>query len=161
MHQLSGPRALTLGCLFGVLFWAAILLGVCAVSEADEPADPYTEAAIAQWSGVSGATFNDLIVHVAPLLEPVYYPGQTAQAWVSPNGHCEVRLDPVYWPALTYQGRQNVVTHELGHCLGLAHTTVPGVMYSPLFFDFSPADGAYARTLWPLPYQVLVDVAVW
>lgn len=154
-ERLAGPRAIVFGCLFGVLFWAALLFAVCTISEAEPRDDSQTmaQAGIAQWQQVSGAQFHGLTVHIAPLLPPVYYADQTAQAWVSATS-CEVRLDPVFWPALPEQAKQNVITHELGHCLGLSHTETPGVMSNPLFFNFTAADGAFARALWPLPYRV-------
>jgi hypothetical protein len=154
-EQLAGPRALVFGVLLGLLFWILLGLAVCAVRADTDDSQSMTAIGMAQWESVSGARFGPVTVHVAPLLAPIYYSEQAAQTWVGQDG-CEVRLDPAYWPALSPQGRQNVVTHELGHCLGLDHSIEPGVMQNPLFFDFSPADGALARARWPLPYRVAV-----
>lgn len=37
MNPLDGPRALVFGLLFGIVFWAVLLFGVCTVSNGIRP----------------------------------------------------------------------------------------------------------------------------
>ena len=120
--------------------------------------------AVAVWTSHSGLRAepggHDVDILLALLLPPVYYEGQSAQAWVQSEGgivrHCEVRLDPAYWPAYERQWRVNILAHELGHCLGIDHSDQPGIMMLPQVYGFSEDDGQAARAVAPMPYRATV-----
>ena len=173
-EQLAGPRMLTFGFLLGLAFWAAILFALFVGTtfgyqphgfkwatpdvgfSADAAVAGYTSEGMRQWSAVSALRPSeggaDIRVVVAPLAPPITYDGQPAQANVkSSSGRissCEVRLDPVHFFALPEAARQNTVTHEIGHCIGLNHSDLPGVMKNPLFYNFSDDDAAGAVNLY-------------
>lgn len=165
----SSLRRLTLsGFVLGLGFWAVVLFTVAIFSgsayrllgtrwdrlalayRADTAVSAYALAGFAQWQDVSplqaSAGGNDVEIVVRPLAPPIFYEGQPAQANLSQDGtritHCEVRLDPVFFFRLSEAGRQNTVTHEIGHCLGLNHSDQPGVMMNPLLYGFSADDAA-------------------
>lgn len=176
-EQLAGPRMLTFGFLLGLAFWAIILFALFVGTTfsyephgfkwaaldpaytADASVAGYTEEGMRQWSAVSGLSprpgGSDIRVVVGTLLPPVTYFGQPAQANVKFSrgqiNSCEVRLDPVHFFALPEQARQNTVTHEIGHCIGLNHSELPGLMKNPLFYDFSDDDAAGAVSLYGVP----------
>ena len=174
----GGRRAVNLvgrGFALGLIFWGAVFMVTAAMPtdaartlgwkwektslgySADSRAAGYAANGMALWTGASGLTAwqggTDIEVIVAPLRQPVDHAEQSAQANVSWSGraavHCEVRLDPTAFFALNETGRQNVVTHELGHCLGLDHSDSPGVMMNPLFYGFSADDAAGIASLYP------------
>jgi hypothetical protein len=175
----AGPHRLAFGFLLGLVFWAVVLFGLFAATtfsyelegfrwtkldpgySADASVIGYTTVGMLQWSSVSGLRpspgGNDIKVVVATLLPPITYVGQSAQANVVSSGgkieRCEVRLDPVYFFALNEQARQNTVTHELGHCIGLDHSALPSLMKNPLFYKFSDDDAAAAASLYGAPQQ--------
>lgn len=58
------------------------------------------------------------------------------------------------WFALTPDQQQGVVTHEVGHCLGLDHVSYPSIMRDGTFWTVpQPADYAALRALHPLPIR--------
>ncbi|MGD9932862.1 MAG: matrixin family metalloprotease [Dehalococcoidia bacterium] len=132
-----------------------------ATTEVGYLADPelagYVSAGMAQWASASGlrpyAGGGDIQVTFAPLLPPIVHGHQSAQANVSFYGdsisYCEVRVDREKWLELNEFGRQNVLTHELGHCLGLDHSDSPGIMKNPTFYSFSGDDAAGIAALYP------------
>lgn len=137
-----------------LLSWVLLALAYWTVVRADDgEIAKMTETGKAQWQSVSGVRFGPVVVHVAPLLPPVYYEGQPAQTWIRESG-CEVRLDPVFWSAMSDYWKQNVITHELAHCIGLPHGDQPGLLSAPLFYGFTDYDGQVARQYWPYPYNV-------
>ncbi|MCC6382990.1 MAG: matrixin family metalloprotease [Dehalococcoidia bacterium] len=164
----SVPRLTLSGFVLGLGFWAVVLFSVAIFSgsayrllgtrwdhlalgyRADSAVGAYADAAFAQWAEASplqgSAGGHDVEITVKPLLPPVFYAGQPAQANLSQDGtritHCEVRLDPVAFFQLSEAGRQNTVTHEIGHCLGLNHSDQPGIMMNPLLYNFSADDAA-------------------
>lgn len=170
-------RGIAAGFLFGLVFWAAVLFSLAIASsfayrpldntwqklEIGYSADPavagYTANGMAQWAGASALSLyaggGDIRVVVGELKPPIYYPNQTAQANLVQGGgqitYCEVRLDPVHFMALNEAGRQNTVTHEIGHCLGLDHSQQPSVMMNPLFYGFGADDMAGIAALYPAP----------
>jgi hypothetical protein len=103
---------------------------------------------------------DDITIVVAPLLPPVYYDGQPAQANVQQSGGvitaCEVRIDPGHFFALTEAIRQSVLTHELGHCLGLDHSKSPSIMQSPYLYGFSDDDIAALQALYGVPQPLVL-----
>ena len=175
---LAGPRTLVFGFLLGLVFWAVILFALMVGTTfgyhphgfrwesntpgytADASVAGYTASAVSQWAAVSAIRpvhgGSEIRVVVAPLLSPIAYEGQPAQANVKSSGGkiflCEVRLDPVHFFALPEAARQNTVTHEIGHCIGLNHSDKPGVMKNPLFYDFSADDATGAAVLYGAPW---------
>ncbi|MCA9831787.1 MAG: matrixin family metalloprotease [Dehalococcoidia bacterium] len=180
------PRAnLLLGFIIGAIFMgAASFLAVATQGGAWQPlparwstseigylSDPdlagYVSAGMQQWASASGLHpypgGGDIQVVFGPLAPPILHGHQSAQANVSFYGDaisfCEVRVDREKWFALNEFGRQNVLTHELGHCLGLNHSDQPGVMMNPTFYGFSSDDAAgiaalYPRTSLPTPAPI-------
>ena len=133
--------------------WATTEIGYIA----DPELAGYVSAGMAQWSSASGlrpySGGGDIQVTFAPLRPPVAHGHQSAQANVSfysdAISYCEVRVDRDKWLELTEFGRQNVLTHELGHCLGLDHSDAPGIMMNPSFYSFSGDDAAGIAALYP------------
>lgn len=168
-------RGVAAGFVLGLVFWAFLLFVLAIGSSvayrpldnrwaktslgwtADGAVAGYVANGMAQWSSASAITAysggSDIRVVVADLLPPIYYEGQTAQANLVQGGgqitFCEVRLDPAYFGALNDTGKQNTVTHELGHCLGLDHSDQPSVMMNPLFYGFGSDDRAGIASLYP------------
>lgn len=180
---MDGPQALVFGCLLGLAFWAVILFVLLVGTSfgyqphgfkwaslspgfsAAAAVAGYTSEGVRQWSAVSAIRpspgGSEIRVVVAPLLPPITYEGQPAQANVkSSSGRitsCEVRLDPVHFFALPEAARQNTVTHEIGHCIGLNHSEMPGIMKNPLFYSFSDDDAAGASSLYgPPDHRIIV-----
>ncbi len=170
------PRAsLLYGFIIGAIFMgAASFLAVATQGSAWRPlparwstteigylSDPdlagYVAAGMQQWASASSlhpyAGGGDIQVVFGPLVPPILHGHQSAQANVSFYGDaisfCEVRVDREKWLALNEFGRQNVLTHELGHCLGLDHSDQPGVMMNPTFYGFSSDDAAGIAALYP------------
>jgi hypothetical protein len=120
----------------------------------------YTAVGLALWSSSSGirpyAGGEQIRVVYGPLIGPVYHQDQAAQANLTFDGSgnivgCEVRVVIAEFLALNEFGRQNVITHELGHCLGLDHSDVPSVMMNPRFYSFSSDDAETVRGIYPPP----------
>lgn len=126
---------------------------------ADPQLAEYTDTGMAQWASSSAirpfAGGSQIKVVFGPLLPPITHPGQSAQANLSYySGRisgCEVRVQPDLFLALNTFGRQNVITHELGHCFGLDHSDKEGVMMNPRFYGFSNDDAATIAQLYPPP----------
>lgn len=184
---LGGPHAARTAAyafFFGLVFWAALLFAIAIgttlayrfiggrweKSTLGYTADPavmgYTESGMNAWASVADIKpvkgGSDIEVVIAPLLAPIYYPGQPAQANVTqPNGritHCEVRLDPTAFTALNEASRAATVVHELGHCLGLDHSDQVSIMMNPYFYEFGADDAAGAIALFG-PAHPADDVA--
>jgi hypothetical protein len=117
----------------------------------------YVANGVAAWTSSSGLTIapggSDIVVVVAPLRPPIIHSHQAAQANVAFYGQhiasCEIRVDAHAFFALNDFGRQNVITHELGHCLGMDHSDQPSVMLDPLFYSFSRDDAAGIASVYP------------
>lgn len=169
LATVCATRRLTLlGFFLGLAFWAAALFAVAVFPgrayrllgtrwdrptlgyTADAAVAGYADAGFAQWLHGSplsaSAGGSDIEIRVRPLAPPIFYEGQPAQANLDQQGtrivHCEVRLDPDFFFRLSEAGRQNTVTHEIGHCLGLNHSDQPGIMMNPLLYSFSADDAA-------------------
>ncbi|MCC6382956.1 MAG: matrixin family metalloprotease [Dehalococcoidia bacterium] len=175
--RVPGARAVTRGFLYGLFFWALILFTVAVLPglasrslgprweqpvvafSAEPDLQPYVEAGATLWRGASALQLvgggADVFVRSGPLAPPVHYAGQPAQANLSFVGsaiaHCEVRVEPVAFAQLSEAGRQNVVAHELGHCLGLDHSDQPSIMKNPLLYGFSADDVAGLAALYGPP----------
>jgi hypothetical protein len=121
----------------------------------------YVDSAMAQWSAPSGLRLfpggSQIRIVFGELLPPVTHDYQAAQANISFYGNnissCEVRVHATEFYKLNEFGRQNVITHEIGHCLGLDHSNVPGVMMNARFYSFSEDDAATIASLYPQSSQ--------
>jgi len=122
----------------------------------DARIQPYADNAMRLWSEPSMLRAepggSDIRIVVGALLAPILYERQPAQAnvqhsdgWITA---CEVRLDPSSFFDLEEWARQAVLTHELGHCLGLDHSRLPSIMQSPYLYAFSDDDAAAMRSLY-------------
>jgi hypothetical protein len=128
----------------------------------DVRVEPYADEAMRLWSEPSMLRTvpggSEIRIVVGTLSAPTLYEGQPAQANVQHSGEwitsCEVRLDPVYFFNLDGGTRQAVLTHELGHCMGLNHSKEPSIMQSPYLYAFSADDAAAMRSLYG-QWQVL------
>lgn len=170
----SAARAVSYAFVLGLVFWALVLFAIAIGTTfaykligskwdkrtlgytADSAVQGYTDNGMRLWAGIADITpqrgGSDIEVVVKPLLPPIFYPTQPAQANLAQGGgkitHCEVRLDPVHFMALNEAARAATVTHELGHCLGLDHSDVPSVMMNPFFYAFGADDIAGAQALY-------------
>lgn len=172
----SGPRALLEGFVVTAVTLVTLVLALRGVDarayelhgfrwqtevvgyEADVSLQPYAEASAATWQSVSGLRFRagtEIRVVVAPLLPPIDHPGQAAQANVAQTGgvlkSCEIRVDPVEFFRLPEAARLAVLAHEFGHCIGVNHSTKPGIMKNPMLYSFSEDDAEGARALYGGP----------
>jgi hypothetical protein len=144
--------------------WSASVIGY---STTDVRVETYVTRSISLWQSAGRLSFaagdSGIQVVVGPLLSPIDYPNQPAQANVSRSGPwitgCEVRLDPLHFFALSETARQGVVTHELGHCLGLAHSGEPGIMKSPYLYDFGDDDVRAVQALYPPAEPLRLNLA--
>lgn len=186
----GGPRATRTAAyafFFGLVFWAALLFAIAIGTSfayrfiggrwekntlgytADSAVMEYTDSAMSAWASVADIKpvkgGSDIEVVIAPLLAPIYYPSQPAQANVTqPNGritHCEVRLDPTAFMALNEASRAATVVHEIGHCLGLDHSDQVSIMMNPYFYEFGADDAAGAVALFgpPHPADAVTETA--
>ena len=171
---LGGMRAVVYAFLTGLVFWALMLFAIAIGTtlafkliggkwdkhtlawSADGSVSGYVANGMAAWSSVAdikgAAGGHDIDVIVAPMLPPVYYDTQPAQANVTQSGgiisHCEIRLHPVHFFALPPAAQQATVTHELGHCIGLDHSDTPSIMMNPSFYGFAADDAQGAIYLY-------------
>ena len=68
-----------------------------------------------------------------------------------PLDTCDILVMSRNFDQLTPHLQQNAITHEVGHCLGLQHLDVPGIMFPSVAYDFTDADRAeYRRVHDPL-----------
>jgi hypothetical protein len=117
----------------------------------------YVDKAMGDWSASSGLRLfpggSDIRIVFGELLPPIVHDYQAAQANVTFMGehisYCEVRVHATEFYKMNEFGRQNVITHELGHCLGLDHSDVPSVMMNPRFYAFSNDDAATIAAVYP------------
>jgi hypothetical protein len=124
---------------------------------ADADLSPYVDGALAQWAAPSALRFtrggSQIRVVIGDLVPPITHYNQAAQANVSFYGkdisYCEIRVEREGFFAMNEFGRQNVITHELGHCLGLDHSDIPGVMMNPRFYSFSDDDARTVASIYP------------
>lgn len=132
--------------------------GAISVSTDDPRLESYLTSGIAAWTDRTGLTVyggDGIVVVVGELKPPVHYSGQPAQANVTAHDglieRCEVRVSPTHFFVLAEVARRAVITHELGHCLGIDHSESPGIMKNPFLYSFTDDDRAAARALYPPP----------
>ncbi len=172
--NLGSTRAVAYAFLTGLVFWALMLFAIAIGTtlafkliggkwdkrtlewSADGSVASYVANGMSTWSGVADIKGvpggHDIDVVIAPMLPPVYYETQPAQANVTQGGgiitHCEIRLHPVHFFALPPAAQQATVTHELGHCIGLDHSDTPSIMMNPSFYAFAGDDAQGAIFLY-------------
>ncbi|MBI5947028.1 MAG: matrixin family metalloprotease [Chloroflexi bacterium] len=172
----SGPRALLAGFALTVATALVVLFAALTIDarayelhgfrwetavvgyEADASLQPYADSAAGRWGAVSGLGFRagpEIGVVFAPLLPPIDHPGQAAQANVVQSGgrltSCEIRVDQSVFEQLSEAARETVVAHEFGHCIGVNHSTKPGIMKNPMLYAFSEDDAEAARAIYGGP----------
>ena len=84
----------------------------------------------------------------------------TSQAWAdnltqAPN--CIISVLPRNMIGFSDSTVQNVITHEVGHCLGLEHISQPGLMYPDASqYPFSGYDRSEFWHHYPAPNQYIL-----
>ena len=172
----SGPRALLAGFAATVAMVLMVPLAALAIDarayelhgfrwkaavvgyEAEPGLQTHADASAARWGSVSGLRFRagtEIRVVFAPLLPPIDHPGQAAQANVVQSGgvlkSCEIRVDAAEFEQLSEAARETVLAHEFGHCIGVNHSTKPGIMKNPMLYSFSEDDAEAARAIYGGP----------
>ena len=124
----------------------------------------YVGVAFAQWGAHSairdGGPGNDVTItlgNAAPA-------AGVTRCWSVGSGHadtthCEIVLSRTYWTYTDETMRQRLMTHEMGHALGLGHSDA-GVMCATLCSDFSDDDAAGIAALYPLPRRAFMPMVV-
>ena len=69
-------------------------------------------------------------IEVIPGTDPSFHGTATADRWSDPS-KCTIRIYPAFYDLLTPVQQQGVVTHEVGHCLGLDHVAYDSIMKDP------------------------------
>ena len=88
-------------------------------------------------------------IEVIPGTDPSFHGLATADRWTNPS-KCTIRIYPAFYDLLTPFQQQGVVTHEVGHCLGLDHVDYDSIMKDPPRWTVpQPADLTALRALHP------------
>ena len=86
----------------------------------------YIAAALLAW-GITSAPAITAEFHSNPAA-----PIAQAGAGLPPDGHCLIGVFDGWWASASEADRQSVMTHEMGHCLGLGHygdcNSIPSIM---------------------------------
>lgn len=114
-----------------------------------------TAAAISRWSAVSGfravpgGEGSQIEVRLAFPDDHEY--GGVALIWAADGAftHCRINVNPDRWAADYPGDRMTILTHEMGHCMGIGHSDVPGSIMSTANGSTLTADDvAAARALY-------------
>lgn len=127
-----------------------------------------TAAAISRWSavsgfravpGVDGQGWEGAQIEVRLGFPDDHQYGGVALIWASGGAftHCRINVNPDRW-VVDYPGdRMTILLHEMGHCLGLAHSDVAGsIMSTANGSTLTVDDVAAARALYgPSLYRMV------
>jgi hypothetical protein len=133
--------------------------------------DAYLAAAVVEWGAYSAVTDcgpgADLTVSYAAdgliqgaygMAHPLQADGWQAALWPSTPIHsCVINIYRDGFMASSEADRQRLITHEVGHCFGLAHSDVPGALMDARAATgvphpaFSCDDAAAIAALYPRP----------
>jgi hypothetical protein len=117
--------------------------------------------ALALWATVGPFVAPSITVESADG-NPAYAQARPSLAWTNGNGTdaCVITIWHLYFDQLPPAAQQDVITHEVGHCLGLSHIDpAEGVMTSTAgVFPFSDADRLEFLRVHPLPRQAFAVI---
>lgn len=87
---------------------------------------------------------------------PHEHPTWLASASLYWDGHCVIKVWPESWRPV--HDPQEIITHEVGHCLGLDHIERQGIMSAIGDYPFSGYDRAEFWRHYPAPYRVTIGM---
>lgn len=115
----------------------------------------FVAAALAIWASVGPFTAPTITVVEFDQDSEAVHANPGALAWANLDGDsCVITVWPEHVYHLDAALQQAIVTHEVGHCLGLMHVQGKGLMsWNPLMYPLSDVDRAEFFRVHPLPFR--------
>lgn len=82
--------------------------------------------ALAAWAHPTNSIVPENHAWVVP--ETAVLNGYDADAYPETGGICHIRVNQNTWPLLPYETKKWIITHEIGHCLGIWTHVGDGIM---------------------------------